>query len=78
MRVLPHAAKLFRHANCMGLLFALSIAQSSATYAQLGAREILEQVEDAQRSTTNSAFNRIQLSSCQFGVRKLPAPNARG
>ncbi len=69
MRVLPHAAKLFRHANCMGLLFALSIAQSSATYAQLGAREILEQVEDAQRSTTNSAFNRIQLSSCQFGVR---------
>lgn len=50
------------------IVFALLAATHSA-FAQLSAREILEKVEDNQRFTTNSAFNRIQLSSCQFGVR---------
>lgn len=52
----------------VALLCALVSASSSAV-AQMSAREILEKVEDAQRTTTDSAFNRIQLSSCQFGVR---------
>lgn len=45
------------------------VALSHSAFAQLSARDILEQVEEAQRTTTDSAFNRIQLSSCQFGVR---------
>jgi hypothetical protein len=50
------------------VLCALLVVGNSA-FAQMNAREILEKMEDAQRTTTDSAFNRIQLSSCQFGVR---------
>lgn len=32
------------------------------------ARDIMEQVEDYQRATTDSAFNRMQLSTCRFGI----------
>ncbi len=52
-----------------GALLCAALTASSSTLAQMSARDILEKVEDAQRTTTNSAFNRIQLSSCQFGVR---------
>ncbi len=31
-------------------------------------REIMEQVEEYQRATSDSAFNRMQLSTCRFGV----------
>jgi hypothetical protein len=52
-----------------GALLCAIFAASNSAFAQMSAREILEKVEDSQRFTTNSAFNRIQLSSCQFGVR---------
>lgn len=52
-----------------GALLCALLTISSTALAQMSAREILEKVEEAQRTTTDSAFNRIQLSSCQFGVR---------
>jgi len=53
---------------------ALSLALSfailpSTSYAQENGREILEQVEDNQRAISDAAFNRIQLSSCRFGLQ---------
>ncbi|GAB1263790.1 outer membrane lipoprotein-sorting protein [Aurantivibrio infirmus] len=33
------------------------------------ARGILDTVEENQRSTTNSAFNKMQMSSCLFGIK---------
>ena len=39
-------------------------------YAQdLSGLEIMERVEDAQRATSDSAFNRMQLSTCRFGIK---------
>lgn len=35
----------------------------------LTGRDILERVEDNQRAISDSAFNRIQLSSCRFGLQ---------
>lgn len=35
----------------------------------LTGREIMELVDEAQRATTDSAFNRMQLSTCKFGVK---------
>ncbi|MCB1650029.1 MAG: outer membrane lipoprotein-sorting protein [Pseudomonadales bacterium] len=60
-----------RRTGPLSVLFASLLAMGAGTqaFAQPGARDILEQVEEALRSTTDSAFNRIQLSSCQFGVR---------
>jgi len=59
----------FAHLVATGLVaFGLPAAAPLAT-AQESPREILEKVEDALRSTSDSAFNRIQLSSCQFGIR---------
>ncbi|MEX0738602.1 MAG: outer membrane lipoprotein-sorting protein [Pseudohongiella sp.] len=36
---------------------------------QLNGREILERAEDNQRAVADAAFNRIQLSSCRFGLQ---------
>ena len=35
----------------------------------LTGREIMELVDEAQRATSDSAFNRMQLSTCKFGVK---------
>jgi len=52
------------------LLLAITLSLPCATLAQeLTAREIMELVEDYQRATTDSAFNRIQLSTCRFGIK---------
>ena len=41
----------------------------SNTVAQdLSGFEIMQMVDDAQRQTNDSSFNRMQLSSCKFGV----------
>ncbi len=69
MKVLPQLFNAQKWTLSLSALLALALLNSNAALAQPSAREILERVEDAQRSTTNSAFNRIQLSSCQFGVR---------
>jgi hypothetical protein len=37
-------------------------------HAQTG-REILEKMEEYQRATSDSAFNRLQMSSCLYGVK---------
>lgn len=50
-------------------LLAASALLLSPVLAQTDGRSILEQVEENQRATTDSAFNRIQLSSCRFGVQ---------
>ena len=43
---------------------------STAVMSQtLTPREIMERVDDYQRSTSDSAFNRIRLSSCKFGIK---------
>ena len=49
----------------------LGLLMATAVHAQNtpDAREILEQVEDNQRSIADAAFNRIQLSSCRFGLQ---------
>lgn len=60
-----------------GLIVAAAFTALSTTvltaYAQveseLSGREILERVEDNQRAVSDAAFNRIQLSSCRFGLQ---------
>ncbi len=49
------------------LLFS-SFLFNSAALAE-DARAIMEKVEDYQRATSDSAFNRMQLSSCRFGLQ---------
>ncbi|MDG2339165.1 MAG: outer membrane lipoprotein-sorting protein [Gammaproteobacteria bacterium] len=48
-----------------GLLFPLQIIAQD-----LSAREIMEELEDNRRATSNSALSRMQLSTCKFGVRE--------
>ena len=50
-----------------GLIFL--IAYGGNTLAQdLSGFDIMKLVDDAQRATNDSSFNRMQLSSCKFGV----------
>jgi len=41
----------------------------SAFAQSLTGMEIMERVEDFQRATSDSAFNKMQLSTCRFGVK---------
>ena len=41
----------------------------SASAQNLSGLEIMERVEDSQRATSDSAFNRMQLSTCRFGIK---------
>lgn len=50
-----------------GLL--VSFAASNGIAQELTGREIMERVEDYQLATSDSAFNRMQLSTCRFGIR---------
>lgn len=55
-----------------GLLFAAALTTLTVhaqVESQLSGREILERVEDNIRAVSDAAFNRIQLSSCRFGLR---------
>jgi outer membrane lipoprotein-sorting protein len=55
-----------------GLLLAIvftALTAHAQPAAQLSGREILERVEDNQRAVSDAAFNRIQLSSCRFGLQ---------
>lgn len=52
----------------------LALTASMLTYPSLSAQsltgmEIMEKVEDYQRATSDSAFNRMQLSTCKFGIK---------
>ena len=45
-------------------------ALSSVSAQDLNGMEIMELVDEAQRSTSDSAFNRMQLSTCRFGIKE--------
>ncbi len=40
-----------------------------ASAQQLTGLEVMERVEEYQRATSDSAFNRMQLSTCKFGIK---------
>lgn len=51
-------------------VIAASILLTANLSAQsLTGMEIMEKVEDFQRATSDSAFNRMQLSTCKFGIK---------
>jgi hypothetical protein len=51
------------------LTLSLAAALSSATAQELSGRDVMELVDEAQRVTSDSAFNRMQLSTCRFGIK---------
>lgn len=51
-------------AAAVSMLFSASVLAQSLT-----GMEIMEKVEDYQRATSDSAFNRMQLSTCKFGIK---------
>lgn len=58
------------HAKFKLLSAAILLTFSASVAAQdLTGLEIMETVEDFQRSTSDSAFNRMQLSTCKFGIK---------
>ncbi len=59
---------LTRHISVF-LLTVLASASALAANEPMNGRAILERVEAAQRAVSDAAFNRVQLSSCQFGVQ---------
>lgn len=59
---------LSRHMPALIFTMLFSASALAANEPQDG-RTILEQVEEAQRAVSDDAFNRVQLSSCQFGVQ---------
>ncbi|MEC7606207.1 MAG: outer membrane lipoprotein-sorting protein [Pseudomonadota bacterium] len=46
-----------------------SIFGAPASAQNLSGLEIMERVEESQRATSDSAFNRMQLSTCRFGIK---------
>jgi hypothetical protein len=60
---------IFSLSICMAFAAGSISAQVSEDTGSLRAREIMRMVEDNQRVTSDSAFNRIQLSSCRFGLQ---------
>jgi len=58
-----------RRATRVAAAFLSCLLSSAAVQAADQGREIMEQVEDNQRILTRAAFNRIQLSSCRYGVQ---------
>ena len=47
----------------------LSVGSAHAFAQTLTAREIMQKVDDNQRLVSDSAFNRMQLSTCRFGIK---------
>ena len=41
-----------------------------ASAREMTGLEIMELVEENQRATSDSAFNRMQLSTCRFGIKE--------
>ncbi|MEQ8408563.1 MAG: outer membrane lipoprotein-sorting protein [Gammaproteobacteria bacterium] len=50
------------------LLACLLLLPSVVSAQDISGREIMERVEDNQLATSDSAFNRMQLSTCRFGI----------
>ena len=52
------------------LILALTgFASIQLTAQSLNGREIMQKVDDNQRLVSDSAFNRMQLSTCRFGIK---------
>lgn len=51
------------------LLTLMLSAHALAASDTVNGRDILERVESTQRAVSDAAFNRVQLSSCQFGIQ---------
>jgi len=51
------------------ILAILLLLQAGATAHADEARQIMERVDENQRAISDSAFNRIQLSTCRYGLR---------
>ncbi len=52
------------------IIFGFLLVNASLVQSQeLTGRDILEKMEDFQRQNSNSAFNRMQMSSCLYGVK---------
>ena len=51
------------------IAFASILAITTSSAQNLTGLEIMELVEESQRATSDSAFNRMQLSTCRFGVK---------
>jgi hypothetical protein len=45
------------------------ISTDIVAQTELSAREIVERVDESQRKTTNSAFTRMKLTTCKFGIK---------
>jgi len=45
------------------------ISTDIAAQTDLSVREIIEQVDENQRKTTDSAFTRMRLTTCKFGIK---------
>lgn len=70
MTFAAHLTERLRASIPLALALALSLTSVTAAFAQqLSAREIMERADDYQRSTSDSAFNRMQLSTCRFGIK---------
>ena len=50
-------------------ILVLNVFGAPASAQNLSGLEIMERVEDSQRATSDSAFNRMQLSTCRFGIK---------
>src|SRR5690554_1514946 len=66
----------------LALASAGAIAEDRLSSAELTARQIMEQVEAQELATTDSAFSRMRLTSCRFGltegqVRCVEQPRVR-
>ncbi len=48
---------------------ALSTFASGIQAAELNAREIVQQMDDTRRASSESAFNRMKLTTCKYGIK---------
>ncbi|MEX1033759.1 MAG: outer membrane lipoprotein-sorting protein [Cellvibrionaceae bacterium] len=51
------------------LISLLAVVAISAHAADLTGRDIMQKMEDYQRQSNDSAFNKVNLSSCLFGIK---------
>lgn len=56
-------------ASAVPLAGAALLLSFNVSAQELTGLEIMQRAEDYQRATTDSAFNRMQLSTCKFGVQ---------
>ncbi len=52
-------------------VFYCLIAANTSLAQSLTGREIMERTDDNQRSISDSSFNRMQLSTCRFGIKDV-------